>query len=49
MFEFAAGSIIFDFILILNHHNLTTKHSSIVITAIATVFSSYIAETSMAY
>jgi len=43
MFGFAAGSVLFDSILILNHHILTTKNSSIAIAVIATIVSSYVA------
>ncbi len=43
MFGFAAGSILFDSILILNHHKLAAKRSSITIAAVATVVSAYVA------
>ncbi len=43
MVGFAACSILFDLILILNHHKLTTKRFSIAIAAIATVVSAYVA------
>ena len=43
MVGFAACAILFDFILILNHHKLTTKLFSIVTAVMATVLSAYVA------
>jgi hypothetical protein len=43
MVGFAACSILFDLILILNHHKLTTKRLSIVTAVMATIVSAYVA------
>ncbi len=43
MIGFAACSILFDLVLTLNHHKLTTKFFSLAIAATATVASSYVA------